>query len=213
MALLPLLLLVAILLLSALFITFLVGARHTNFLTSRDNYPNLSFDSQSFYRPIRSLRLAIIQTVESSDDPAVQAMSGSVIAELDAAHDRVVNALHTRDDLRKAIEGNDAARSDMNRLQKQRDLAESPEEQMSLTKAYEAKSAEIAEYDRAKGLIARIEHEIELTKASLTELKSKLTVSDVVAKAANRADDLRSTLGNLETIQSSVDEAKEMLRP
>ena len=184
-----------------------------NRTAASDDFPSISFDSQNLYRPIRSLRNSIRATIETSDDPAVQAMAGGVLQEVNDAHDRVVQALQTRDDLRKAIESHSTAKSEADRFLKQRELAESDEEKLALTKAFEAKIAELAEYDRAKGLIEKIEHEIELTKVSLIELKSKLTVSDALAATAGRTDDLRTTLGNLETIQSSVDEAKEMLRP
>ena len=95
---------------------------------------------------------------------------------------------------------------------KGRDAAESPAEKLSFTRAYEAKVNEVAEYEKAKSIIKKIENEIELTKASLSELKAKITFSEASLNATERAEDLRSTLGTLETIQSSVDEAQVMLR-
>lgn len=177
-----------------------------------DEFPTLSFDSQNLYRPIRSLRRAILDTVQSSGEPAVHAMSGSVTEELTTTLDRVVLALQTRDQLRKATEGHVAAQNELAQLQKSIDIAESPDEKLSFAKAYEAKQSELSEYERAKEIIKKIENEIDLTKASLSELKAKLAVTSASNSATERAEDLRTTLGALETIQSSVDEAQEMLR-
>jgi hypothetical protein len=42
-------------------------------------------------------------------------------------------------------------------------------------------------------------------------LKARLAISGAATDATERAEDLRTTLGALETIQSSVDEAQIML--
>ena len=205
-------LLVFAVILVGLFAVFIASTRLSQKDSDSAEYPTLSFDSQNIYRPIRSLRLAILNTVDASDDPAVRAMSGAVRDELKVAHDRVVLALQTRDQLRKASEGHASAQNDLARIEQQREAAESPQKKLSITKAYEAKTNELAEYDKAKAIIKKIEDEVELTKASLGELKAKLAVSGASANAAERAEDLRTTLGSLETIQSSVDEAQIMLR-
>jgi hypothetical protein len=207
-----LVLMLVVVLLAIGFVAFISSARLTRKDAGIDSYPTLSLDSQNLYRPIRALRRSVIETVESSQDPAVQAMSGSVIEELNAAHDRVVLALQTRDQLRKATESHFAAQGEADRLLKSRDAAESDTEKLSITKAYEAKLSELAEYEKAKEIIKRIENEIDLTKASLGELKARIVISGVATDATQRAEDLRTTLGSLETIQSSVDEAQIMLR-
>ena len=207
-----LVLVVVVIILVAILVAFLSSTRLSRTQTSSDDYPTLSFDSQNIYRPIRSLRNSITNTIDSSDDPAVHAMAGSVRDELRVAHDRVVLALQTRDQLRKASEGHASAQNDLARIDKQREAAESPEEKLSFTRAYEAKTNELAEYEKAKAIIKRIEDEVELTKASLSELSAKLAVSGASINASERAEDLRTTLGSLETIQSSVDEAQVMLR-
>ena len=203
---------IVLILIATCFVAFINSARLSRNNSGTEDFPTLSFDSQNLYRPIRSLRRSIIDAVQSSQDPAVHAMSDSVVEELNDAHDRVVMALQTRDQLRKASEGVLTAQADMDRLAKARDAAESHQEKLSFTKAYEAKTNELAEYDKAKVIIKKIENEIELTKASLSELKAKLAVSGASTNATERAEDLRTTLGSLETIQSSVDEAQIMLR-
>jgi hypothetical protein len=207
-----LVLLAVLIILGGLFIAFIASARQSRPESGIDDFPSLSFDSQILYRPIRSLRKAILETVQTSEDPATHAMAGSVIEEINSAHDRVVLALQTRDQLRKASDGHMSAQVELDRMLKAREAAESPAEKLSFTKAYEAKMNEVAEYERAKTIIKKIENEIELTKASLSELKAKLSLSAASMNATDRAEDLRTTLGSLETIQSSVDEAQVMLR-
>jgi hypothetical protein len=206
-----LIVIVLLIIIAACFIAFINSARLTRKDSGVDSYPVLSFDSQNLYRPVRALRRSIIDTVESSQDPAVHAMSGTVIAELNAAHDRVVLALQTRDQLRKAIDGEALAKGEAQSLLRSRNSAESDSEKLSITKAYEAKLNELAEYQKAKDIIKKIENEIDLTKASLSELKARLAISGAATDATERAEDLRTTLGALETIQSSVDEAQIML--
>ena len=201
-----------VILLAAGFIAFISSARISRKDSAIEDYPTLSFDSQNLYRPIRALRRSIVDIVESSRDPAVHAMSASVLEELNAAHNRVVLALQTRDQLRKATESQIPAQREADRLLGSRDMAESDTEKLSLTKAYDAKLNELAEYQKAMDIIKKIENEITLTKASLSDLKARITVSGAAADASQRAEDLRSTLGSLETIQSSVDEAQIMLR-
>ncbi len=179
---------------------------------TEESIPDISFDSQNLYRPIRSLRKAIWDLVENSPDPAVHAMAFAVTEEVRETHDRVVVALQTRDQLRKASEGHAGAQKELACIEQQRELAESPQEKLSFTKAYEAKVNELAEYEKAKAIIKKIEDEVELTKASLSELKAKLAVSGASVNATERAEDLRTTLSSLETIQSSIDEAQVMLR-
>ena len=210
---LTLLALITLVILVAIFVAF-IGAARLNRSSNNavDDFPSMSFDSQALYRPIRSLRRSIMDTIQASQDPAVQAMSGSVLEEINSAHERVIKALQTRDELRKAADGHLTAQSDRNRLLKSMENAESPAEKLSFTKAYEAKQSELAEYERANEIIKKIENEIDLTKASLSELKAKLAVSSASTNATERAEDLRTTLGSLETIQSSVDEAQVMLR-
>jgi uncharacterized protein YqgQ len=123
-----------------------------------------------------------------------------------------VLALQTRDELRKASDNYLTAQNEAQRLFKAREAAESPQEKLSYTRAYEAKILEVAEYEKARAIIKKIENEIELTKASMSQLKAKLTFSEASTNASERAEDLRTTLGSLETIQSSVDEAQLMLR-
>ena len=212
MAILSLIVLIAVIVVGGVFIAFLGSARQTKQSSSSDDFPSLSFDSQNLYRPIRSLKRAIIEIVQSSDDPAINAMSGAVIEEMNAAHDRIVLALQTRDQLRKASENYLTAQNEADRLFKAREAAESPQEKLSFTRAYEAKTLEVAEYEKARVIIKKIENEVELTKASMSQLKAKLTFSEASTNATERADDLRTTLGSLETIQSSVDEAQLMLR-
>lgn len=203
---------IILVLLIGLFVAFLGSAKLSRSESKVDDFPSISFDSQMLYRPIRALRRSIVETVESSQDPAVSALSGSVLEEVNTAHDRVVLALQTRDELRKASENHNIAQGELDRMLKARDAAESPAEKLSFTRAYEAKVNEVAEYEKAKSIIKKIENEIELTKASLSELKAKITFSEASLNATERAEDLRSTLGTLETIQSSVDEAQVMLR-
>jgi hypothetical protein len=212
MAILSLIILIGIVVVAGIFIAFLGSARQSNQNSGSDDFPALSFDSQNLYRPIRSLKRGIIETVQSSDDPAINAMSGAVIEEMNAAHDRIVLALQTRDELRKASDNYLTAQSEAQRLFKAREAAESPQEKLSYTRAYEAKILEVAEYEKARAIIKKIENEIELTKASMSQLKAKLTFSEASTNASERAEDLRTTLGSLETIQSSVDEAQLMLR-
>lgn len=212
MGILGLLVLIGIVLVAGIFIAFIGSARQGRNSGDVQDFPSLSFDSQNLYRPIRSLRKSILEIVDSSEDPALKAMSGSVIEELDAAHGRIVLALQTRDQLRKASENHLTAKADLDRMLGAREKAESAQEKLSFTKAYEAKLNELAEYERAIGIVKKIETEIELTKASMSELKAKLTFSEASANASERAEDLRTTLGALETIQSSVAEAQVMLR-
>ena len=180
---------------------------------SSDEFPTLSFDSQTLYRPIRAVVRAIRSTVDTSTDPAVMAMADSVREEIDSAHDRIVRALQTRDELRKATEGQPAAVAEASRLQKLRDAAESDDEKVSMSQAYQSKLSELAEYEKAKVVIRKIENEVQLTLTSLNELKAKLSVMQAGTSAPDQTDDLRASLGNLETIQSSIDEAQAMLHP
>jgi phage shock protein A len=205
-------LLAVLIILGGLFVAFIASARQNRQEPGVEDFPSLSFDSQILYRPIRSLRKSILETVQSSEDPATHAMAGSVIEEINSAHDRIVLALQTRDQLRNASEGHISAQADLDRMLKAREAAESPAEKLSFTRAYEAKLNEVAEYEKAKTIIKKIENEIELTKASLSEFKAKLSLSEASVNATERAEDLRTTLGSLETIQSSVDEAQVMLR-
>jgi hypothetical protein len=210
MAIFSLILLIGIVVIAGLFIAFLGSAKQTN--KASEDFPSLSFDSQNLYRPIRSLKRGILETLQSTEDPAIRAMTGSVTEEVNVAYNRVVLALQTRDQLRKASESHITAQNEAGRLLKSRDIAESPSEKLTFTQAYEAKLSEVAEYEKAKAIITKIESEIEVTKASLSELKAKLTFSEASNNATERAEDLRATLGSLETIQSSVDEAQLMLR-
>ncbi len=212
MAILTLIVIVALVIIGGLFTAFVGSTRQSKQASGTDEFPSLSFDSQNLYRPIRSLRRSIIDTVESSEDPAVRAMAGSVIEELNGTHERVILALQTRDQLRKASDGYITAQNELQRINSSREAAESAQEKLSFTKAFEAKANELAEYEKARAIIKKIENEIELTKASLSELKAKLTFSEASVNATERADDLRNSLSSLETIQSSVDEAQLMLR-
>ena len=212
MGILALVVLVGIIVIAGIFVAFVGSARNSSKDSDVQDFPSLSFDSQALYRPIRSLRRSIIETVETSDDPAVHAMSGAVIEELRTTHDRVVLALQTRDQLRKACDSHVTAQTELDRLLKMRNQAESDQEKLTLTQAYEAKLNEVAEYEKAKVIIKKIENEIELTKASMSQLKAKLTVSEASVNATERAEDLRTTLESFETILSSVDEAQVMLR-
>lgn len=207
-----LLLCIVLILLVGVFVAFVGASKNVRSSNDTDDFPSLSFDSQAYYRPIRTLVRSIRQVCETSSDPAVKAMAGSVDGEIRQTHDRVVQALQTRDQLRKAIDGHANARSEVERLTQLHDGAESPQEKLSYAKALEAKSGELAEYEKAKLIIKKIEDEIETTKASLSELKAKLAVTDATSNASERAEDLRSSLGSLETIQTSVSEAQEVLR-
>ena len=195
-----------------LFLAFIRSFRSVRKTNQVDLDPTISFDSQNLYRPIRSLRNGIIELAESSSDPAVRVIASSVRQEVDDAFGRVVSALQTRDQLRKAVDGYPEAQEEITRLNKLREDSESPQEKLNYTKAYEAKLNELAEYSRVLPLIKKIEDEIELTKASLSELKAKLATSGAAESASSRSDDLRSSLGNLEGIHSSVSEAQEVLR-
>ncbi|MBS1700627.1 MAG: hypothetical protein JST12_03130 [Armatimonadetes bacterium] len=206
-----LLLVVMLILMIGLVVAFVTSSKSVREANSQDDFPTLSFDSQAFYRPIRSLRREIRNIVTASDDPAVHAMSSSVNDELDATHERVVLALQTRDGLRKAIDSHANIQSEMDRLQRLHDEAESPQEKLSYAKAMESKQGELQEYQKARTIIKKIENEIEVTKASLSELKAKLAVSNASANATDRASDLRSSLGALDAIQSSVLEAQDVL--
>lgn len=206
-----LLVIVVLILLVGVLFAFIGSSKQTRQSDNDDPIYTLSFDSQNYYRPIRSLRNAISEILSSSNDPAVRAMNSTAMSELKATHDRVILALQTRDQLRKAIESHVSAQSEADRLLKLREQAESAQEKLSFTKAYDAKQNELAEYQKAKDLIKDIENEIELTKATLSELKTKLAVTGATSNASERAEDLRTTLGSLETIQSSVDEARTIL--
>jgi len=207
-----LLLVIILIIVVGIFVAFIGSSKQVRSTNDLDDFPKLSFDSQMLYRPVRSLMRGIREVTESSNDPAVRAMAESVNQEVKDAHDRVVQALQTRDQLRKALEDHINVEGEVERLAKLREGAETPEEKLSYTKAYESKTNELAEYNKAKVIIKKIENEIEMTKASLSELKTKLAVSDATSNASDRAEDLRSSLGSLETIQTSVTEAQEVLR-
>ena len=194
------------------FIAFIGSTKKVRQTNQSDEFPSLSFDSQMLYRPIRSLRRSIEEVIEKSADPAVKAMGGSVRQEVQDAHDRVVRALQARDQLRKALEGHINVEGEIERMRELHENAESTQEKLAYAKVMEAKTGEFQEYKKAKEIITKIENEIEVTKASLSELKTKLAVSNASLDATARADDLRSSLGALETIQSSVVEAQEVLR-
>ncbi len=209
-------LLIAVVVVVGLGLAFVGHLRKTNaspVSSGSDEFPSLSFDSQTLYRPIRSVIRAIRTTIETSSDPAVMAMADSVRQETDSAHDRIVRVLQTRDELRKATEGQPAAVADASRLQKLRESAESDDEKLSMATAYDSKLSELAEYEKAKVVIRKIESEVQLTVSSLNELKAKLSVKQAGTSASDQTDDLRASLGNLETIQSSIDEAQAMLHP
>jgi hypothetical protein len=208
-----LVLIVGVLLLGAIAIFTKTIRRNTKAKTNEEDFPSLSFDSLNIYRPIRALRRAILETVQTSSDPAVHALSDSVTDELGAVHSRVVLALQTRDQLRKAVDGQVVAQTEMAKIKLQMEAANSPDEKLSFSKAFEAKKNELSEYEKAKEIIQKIEGEMDMTRASLSELKAKLVVSGASSGAIDRSDDLRSSLGSLETIQSSVDEAQAMLHP
>lgn len=196
----------------AAFIAFIGSTKKVRETNQSNDFPSLSFDSQMLYRPVRSLKRSIDEVIEKSADPAVKAMGGSVRQEVQDAHDRVVRALQTRDQLRKALEGHINVEGEIERMRELHESAESTQEKLAYAKVMDAKTGEFEEYKKAKDIITKIENEIEVTKASLSELKTKLAVSNASLDATSRADDLRSSLGALETIQSSVAEAQEVLQ-
>ncbi len=205
-----LLLIILIIVIVGVFVAFIGSSRQTKQTTVQEEFPSLSFDSQAIYRPIRSLKRQIVEITESSNDAAIHAMGGSVRQEVQDSHDRVVSALQTRDRLRKVIEEHANVEGEAVRLMELRDSAASPAEKLNYTKAYEMKSGELEEFRKAKDYIKRIEDEVELTKTSMSELKAKLSMSSAAETATARAEDLRATLGSLETIQTSVEEAQKL---
>lgn len=206
-----LLLVVVLILVVGVFFAFISSAKKGNAPIKEEDFPSLSFDSQAYYRPIRSLKRQITEVVEKSEDPAIRAMSGSILQEVQDTHDRMVGALQTRDRLRKAMESHANVESEAQRLLDLRDKSESTSEKLNYTRAYESKSNELEEYKKGKVLVQKIEQEIELTKAKLSDLKSKLSMNYASADASARAEDLRSSMGSLDTLQTSMDEAQQLL--
>lgn len=177
-----------------------------------DALHQLSFDSQSVYRPIRRLIKEIEAELEKQDSPAIRATRSMTLEELKATNDRIVEALKSRDELRKASEKHPEAAREADRLLAEKEKAESPGLALSFAKAYEAKLGELEQHTQARDIIKRIDAEISLTQAKLGELKARISVASTNTDAAASAEDLRSTLQSLEVLHQSIDEVETMIR-
>lgn len=187
--------------------------------TARDNSTSaqprsdsLSVDSLGLYRPLKVLIGEIREQVSTTKDPATLAMKNAVFEHVDQVEERVLSSLTIRDQLKKATRDSSTAKAEAERLLEQRDRVASPTAKLQVTQAYEARLGEIEEYEKAKKIIERIEHDVQLVKANLSSLKAKLSVSSAAVQSSTKADELRTALGSLDALQSSVEEAQQFLK-
>lgn len=173
---------------------------------------SLSVDGLGFYRPIKSMIADMREEISSTKDPATVAMRGSLNEHLDQVEARVISSLAIRDQLKKATRDSASAKSESERLLAQRETVDSASAKLQITQAYDARLGEIAEYEKAKKIVDRIENDIQLVRANLGSLKAKLTVNSASVQSSTKADELRTALGSLDSLHSSVEEAREFLQ-
>lgn len=196
----------------ALFAASLKKQSSTNATAIDEPLHQLSFDSQALYRPIRRLIKEIEDQLDKQNSAPIQATRSMTRQELQATNQRIVEALKSRDLLRKASDQHPEANREAQRLLAEKEAAASPTLALSFAQAYEAKLGEVEQHEQARDIIKRIDAEVSLTQAKLSELKTRISMAGTSSDASASAEELRSTLQSLEVLHQSIDEVEAMIQ-
>jgi len=169
----------------------------------------LSVDSVALFRPIQRLGREIEEVVSS--DGSLAAVRSMAQTEVRRIEEQVLKALNNRDHLRSSIRDQASAEADMERLEKLLPGDLSPSERSSYESALAARKTEVQHYQKAREAMGSIEDSVRHAQAALSELKAKLTAAKLEPATGAADNDLRETLGQLQSFSVTVDEVKNLL--
>ncbi len=169
----------------------------------------LSVDSIALFKPIQRLGREIEEVVNS--DGSLAAIRSMAQSEVRRIEEQVLKALNNRDHLRSSVRDQSTAESDLERLEKLLAGELSPSERSSYESSLAARKTELHHYDKARQAMSSIEDSVRQAQAALSELKAKLTAAKLEPATGAADNDLRETLGQLQSFSVTVDEVKNLL--
>lgn len=188
-----------------------IGARTARSETATAT-ENLSSEARSLLRPLQRL-VSDIERIraENSASQAVQILGGEALADAQDLLSQVVRSLIARDHVKRLSRGRYAAEKERSEARMRLEFASEPEKR-ALNATIQARSDEIKHYDQIDASVKLIEVGLSQAEAILAEIKARLAVAVTGERLADAPrEDLRETIGRLQTIAATFDEAEQVI--
>lgn len=183
---------------------------------ARDEGPaaieDLSSEARSRFRPLQRL-VADIERIraENASSQAVQILGAEALAEAQDLLGQVVRSLIARDHVKGLSRGRYAAEKEMSEARMRLEFA-GESEKKALNATIEARTAEIGHYGQIDDSVKLIEVGLSQSEAILAEIKARLAVAATGERLADAPrEGLRETIGRLQTIAATFDEAEQVI--
>lgn len=195
-------------------VVFFATAKKAGQQREADLRDRLTPESRSIFATTRKGAEEIREMVEGAANGSPTKIIGTeAVAEADRLSRQVVEALATRQELRRLRLKGNAVGLERQRLQQQHAVAKSDAERLALERAIETKQEEQAQYEEIDAEIARIDASVRTAEAAIGELRARLALAHSQDRAGgSQADELREAIARTKALSVSIDEAKGFLQ-
>jgi hypothetical protein len=177
-----------------------------------DSDQDLSPTSRTMLRPIRVLKQELEDLVAGTKSETVRVLGLEALEDARHLYGQAVSMLRNRDTLTKNLFNHSTTEAEVSRLEKSLKTAQG-DDATALSTTLEARRTEIEHYHRMQEQVGRIDADLKVAEATLSELKTRLTLSDGTAdRAEERSSELKDSMQRLRALSVSFDEADDLLR-
>ena len=174
---------------------------------------DVSEDSKRLLKPLKSQMEDIEKIIaDNSERPIVSVIGKQALQEGQSIVNHADRIVAAYEKLKGTIKAQNAAKVELQDLERRLELAESEAESAALEMAIHAKAKEIERYEFAQEAIDKLESKIREADAAMTEIKARLA-STAVAPQAYSLDsgEIEGMVSRLRSLSESFDETQQML--